>query len=86
LEGAIHVDGGKGDNKVLLEGSDGSFGCIDAMVVWRHNLNIQFFRPNVRFDGLGTFVVHDVEVRLVILHAKGAKDISEGCDESGIGA
>ncbi len=38
------------------------------------------------FDGLGTFVVHDVEVRLVVLRAKGVEDVSEGRDESGIGA
>jgi hypothetical protein len=40
----------------------------------------------VPFDGLGAFVVHDVEVRLIILRAKGVKDVSECRDESGIGA
>jgi hypothetical protein len=49
-------------------------------------LYVQLCRPNVPFDGLGAFVVHDVEDRLIILRAKGVKNVSEGRDESGIGA
>jgi hypothetical protein len=40
LEGAKHINGGKGDNEVFLESGDGAFGGIDLMIVRGDKLDV----------------------------------------------
>ena len=51
---------------MFFEGADGTFGGIDAMVVRWDQLYLHFVFLDMRFNGLGTFVIHDVEYRLIL--------------------
>jgi hypothetical protein len=47
LEGAKHINGGKGGNEVFLECGDGALGGICLMIVRGDKLDIDCFRPDV---------------------------------------
>ncbi len=55
------VDGCKGSNKVLFESSDGLFGGVDTMVMWRDQLDCHPIGGDVLLNRFGVFVVHDIQ-------------------------
>ena len=71
---------------MFFEGDDGTFGCIDAMVVWWDQLFLHLVLFDVFLSGLGTFVIHDVEHRRVLLCLQNVEDFREGGDEGCVGA
>ncbi len=52
---------------MFVEGADGTFGGINAMVVRWDQLYFHFVLFDVLLNSLGAFVIHDVEYRLVLL-------------------
>ncbi len=57
------VDSSKDGNEVILEGSDGAFGLIATMHVWRDKLELGMPRKGAcLFEGSAGFVVHDLEI------------------------
>jgi hypothetical protein len=51
---------------MFFEGADSTFGGIDAMVVRWNQLYFHVVLFDVLLNGLGAFVIHDVEYRLVL--------------------
>ncbi len=51
---------------MFFEGADGTFGGIDAMVVRWDQLYFHFVFLDMLLNGLGTFIIHDVEYRLIL--------------------
>ena len=51
---------------MFFEGDNGTFGGIDAMVVWWDQLNLPLVIFDVFLNGLGAFIIDDVEHRLVL--------------------
>jgi hypothetical protein len=52
---------------VFLETGDGPFRGIDLVVVGGDRLDVHLVGTDVFLHGLGTFVVHDIEGRLIVL-------------------
>jgi hypothetical protein len=50
LEGAKHINGGKGGDEVFLECGDDMLGGICLMIVQENNLNVDCLGPDVFFD------------------------------------
>jgi hypothetical protein len=71
---------------VFVESSDGSFGGVDTMVMWRDQLDHHLVGADVLLNRFGAFVVHDVQCWLVVLSTQNSKDFSEGGDEGGASA
>ncbi len=51
---------------MFFEGANGTFGGIDIMVVRWNQLYLHLVLFDVFLNGLGAFVIHDVEHRLVL--------------------
>ncbi len=60
LEGAKHINGGKGGNEVFLESGNGAFCGIDPIVVRGDELDVDCVRPDVLLGRGRTPVVHHV--------------------------
>ncbi len=65
LEGAEHINSGKGGDEVFFESGDGEIGGIDPMVVWGDKLDVDRFGPDVLLDSSGTLVFDHSECRMV---------------------
>ncbi len=65
LEGAKHINGGKGSDEVFLESGDGAFCGIDLMVVRGDELDVDCFGLDVLLNGGGTLVFHHIQCRMV---------------------
>jgi hypothetical protein len=66
LEGAKHINSGKGGDEVLFESGDGEFGGVDPMVVQGYKLDVDRFGPDVLLDRGGTLVAHHVQCWMVL--------------------
>ena len=67
LEGTYFVRGRHGGYDVVLGGLDRRLTCDDSVIVGLHNLDWDLFGDEVSLDGLGAFVVKDVEIWFVAL-------------------
>ncbi len=47
-------------------------------------MDVHFVGLDVRFDHIGTFVVHYVEGGSIAVHSKGREDVREGCNHGSI--
>ncbi len=65
MEGAKHINGGKGGNEVFLECGNGTLSGICSMVVWGDELDVNCFGPDVYFYCGRTFVVHYAQCLMV---------------------
>ncbi len=65
MEGAKHINGGKGGDEVFFECGNGTLDGICSMVVWGDKLDVDCFRLDVFLDRGGTFIVHYVQCRMV---------------------
>ncbi len=52
---------------MVFECLDRSFGCIDTMVVWFHELPLYILAGDVVLDRFGALVVGDIELWFVTL-------------------
>ena len=57
----VGIDTAKDGNKVVLESSNGLFGCIGAMLFGRDALEVDIVFLEGLFEVLGAFVVKDVQ-------------------------
>ncbi len=80
------VDSCKGGNKVFFESSNGLFGGVDTMVMWRDLLDCHLVGMDVLLNCFGAFVVHDVQCWLVVPSMQNSEDFGEGGNEGGISA
>ncbi len=71
---------------MFFESSDGLFGGIDTMVMWRNQLNCHPVGTDVLLNRFGAFVVHDVQCWLVVPSMQNIKDFVEGSNEGGVSA
>ncbi len=71
---------------MFFESSDGLFGGIDTMVMWRDQLKHLPLGADVLLNHFGAFVVHDVQCWLVVPSTENSKDFVEGGNEGGISA
>ncbi len=71
---------------MFFESSDGLFGGVDTMVMWRNQLNRHPVGVDVLLNCFGAFVVHNVQCWLVVPSMQNSEDFSEGCNEGGISA
>ncbi len=71
---------------MFLESGNGPFRSIDLVVVGGDKLNVHPVGTDVFFYGLGTFVVHDVEGRLIVSHPEYGEDLGEGSNHGGVSA
>ncbi len=69
---------------MFFESSDGLFGGIDMMVMWRDQLGRHLIGADVILNRFGAFVVHDVQCRLVAPSMQNSKDFGEGSNEGGV--
>jgi hypothetical protein len=77
LEGAKHINGGKGNDEVFLECGDGTLGGICLMVVQGDKLDANCFRLDVFLDCGGTLVVHYVQCWMVAVGFQDGDDYGE---------
>jgi hypothetical protein len=70
--------------KALFKSSDGLFGGVHTMVMWRDQLNRHPVGTDVLLNHFGAFVVHDVQCWLVAPSMQNSKDFIEGGNEEGI--
>ncbi len=75
-----------GSNIVFFESSNGLFGSVDMMVMWRDQLDCHLVGADVLLNCLGAFIVHDVQCWLVVPSTQNSKDSGEGGNEGGISA
>ncbi len=71
---------------MFFESSDGSFGGVDMMVMWRDQLDCHPVGVDVLFNCFGAFVVHDVQCWLVVPSTHNKEDFVEGGIEGGVSA
>ncbi len=71
---------------MFFESSNGMFGGIDTMVMWRDQLNCHPVGVDVLLNRFGAFVVHDVQCWPVVPSRQNSKDFIEGGNEGGISA
>ncbi len=69
---------------MFFESSDGLFGGVDTMVMWRDQLNCHPVGADVLLNHFGAFVVHDVQCWLVLPGMQNSEDFNEGGNEGGI--
>ncbi len=86
LEGAKHINGGKGGYEVFLECGNGALGGICSMVVGGDNLDVDCFTTDVLLHHGGTFVVHYVQSRMEAAGFQYGDDFSECFYHGSIGA
>ncbi len=65
MEGAKHINGGEGRDKVFLESGDGAFGGISSMVVRGDKLDVHSFGQDILLNCGRTLVAHYVQCRMV---------------------
>ena len=70
---------------MFFEGANGTFSGIDAMVVWWDQLNFHLVLFDVFLNGLGAFMIHDVEHRQVLLCLQYVEDFREGGNDGCVG-
>ena len=73
MKGERSVGGAEASNEVVLEGADGTFGCISSVAVRWHQLEIDFLIVHEVFKDTGAFVVESFEVL-----------VQAGFDEDGV--
>ncbi len=71
---------------MLFESSDGSFGGVDMMVMWRYQLDHHCVGADVLLNHFRAFVVHDVQCWLALPSTQNSNDFIEGGNEGGISA
>ncbi len=71
---------------MFFESSDGLFGGVDMMVMWRDQLDCHPIGADVDLNRFGAFIVHDVECWLVVPSMQNSKDFGEGGNEGGVSA
>ncbi len=86
LEGAKHINGGKGADEVFLECGNGALGGICSIVVRGDKLDIDCFRSDVLCDPGGTFVVHYVQCQMVAAGFQYGDDFGKCLYHGSIGA
>ncbi len=77
MEGAKHINSGKGGDEVFLECGDGVLGGICLMVVQGDKLDVDCFGPDVLLNRGRTFLVHYVQSRMVAVGFQYGDDFSE---------
>ena len=70
---------------MFFEGANGTFGSIAAMVVRWDQLNLHLVLFDAFLSGLGAFIIHDVEHRLVLPCLQNVEDFREGGNEGCVG-
>ncbi len=86
LEGAKHINGGKGGNEVFLKCGNGTLGSICLMVVQGDKLDVDCFGPDVLLDRGRTFIVHYVQCQMVAAGFQYGDDFGECLYHGSIGA
>ncbi len=86
MEGAKHINGGKGGNEVFLACGDGTLGSICSMVVQGDKLDVDCFGSSVFLDRGGTFDVHYIQCRMVAAGFQYGDDFGECLYHGSIGA
>ncbi len=86
LEGAKHINGGKGGNEVFLECDNGTLGSICSMVVRGEELDVDCFGPDEFLNRSGTFAVHYVQCRMVAAGFQYGDDFGECLYHGNVGA
>ncbi len=79
MEGAKHINSGKGADEVFLECGNGALGGICSIVVRGDKLDIDCFRSDVLRDPSGTFVVHYVQCQMVAAGFQYGDDLVNAC-------
>ncbi len=69
---------------MFFECSDGSFGGVDTMVMWRDLLYCHPVGTDVLLNHFRAFVVHEVQCWLVVPSTQNSEDFGEGGNEGGI--
>ncbi len=69
---------------MYFESSDGLFGSVDTMVMWRDQLDCHPVGMDVLLNRFEAFVVHDIQCWLVVLSMQNSEDFGEGGDEGDI--
>jgi hypothetical protein len=84
LEGAKHINGGKGNDEVFLECGDGALGGINGCA--GDELDIDCFGPDVLLDCSRTLIVHYVQCQMVASRFQYGDDFGERLYHGSIGA
>ncbi len=71
---------------MFFESSDGLFGGVDTMDMWRDQLDCHLVGVDVLLNCFGAFVVHDIQCWLVVPSMQNSKDFIEGGNEGGVSA
>ncbi len=71
---------------MFFERSDGLFGGVDTIVMWRDQFDHHPVGVDVLLNRFGALVVHEVQCWLVVPSTQNSKDFGEGGDEGGISA
>ncbi len=71
---------------MFFESSDGLFGSVDTMVMWRDQLDHHPVGTDVLLNHFGAFIVHDIQCWLVVPSTQNSKDFGEGGNEGSVSA
>ena len=79
----ISISGAEPGDEVVLEGLDGSLCGIDSVLVRGYKLPFDVLLAEVFGDGVGCFIVKDVEVWFETFGGKVGEDVVECLDDGG---
>jgi hypothetical protein len=82
VEAKVLVDAAEAGDKMLLHGANGTFGGIVAVDSGGHQLELDRFGMEERFEGFRTFVVESVELGSEARIHKASVDELEGAQEA----
>ena len=85
LQWKMGVSSAETTDEVILECLDGSFGCVDTMIVRFDELDRSVVSSHVVCDGCCGLVICDVERRLVTLCRETAVHLFECMQDVGVG-
>ena len=79
----ITICGAEPGNEVVFEGLDGSFCGIDTVLVGRYKLPFDVLFAEVLGDGMGSFIVEDIELWLETFCGEVGEDVVKSFDDGG---
>ncbi len=85
MQRAVPVGCGKGRNEILSECCNHAFGGVDLVIVGWDKEYVHMVASDVCFNGLGTFIVHNVEHGRIHMGVEVGKNVCERCNCGTIG-
>ena len=79
----VTVSGTESRDKMVLEGLDGSFCGIDTVLVGWYELPFDILLAEVLGDGMGSFIVEDIELWFETFCGKVGENVVECLDDCG---